>query len=91
MEASSGDDQVPKQEGGTYCGVVGEQLAIRTCPLPKGSCMWKHRLHGSCMFTQEPITSHDFARRVGLPVLPVDVVNIVRRSLKHKLKEELAT
>ena len=84
------DQQLPK-EGGTFCGVLNQQLAVSTCPLPKDACMWKHRLHGACMFTQDPISTHDFARRVGLPVLPVDVVNIARRSLKKKLKEELVS
>lgn len=84
------DDQVPK-EGGTFCGVLNQQLAVSTCPLPKGACMWKHRLHGACAFTQDPISSYEFARRVGLPVLSVDVVNIAHRSLKERLKQELAT
>jgi len=84
------DDQLPK-EGGTFCGVIQQQLAVSRCPLAKGSCMWQHRLHGGCTFAQTPIPSHEYARRVGLPVLPVDVVNIGRRSLKKRLKKELAT
>jgi hypothetical protein len=84
------DDQLPK-EGGTFCGVIQQQLAVSQCPLPKNTCMWKHRMHGGCVFTQTPITSGEYARLVGLPVLPVDVVNIGRRSLKKRLKKELAT
>lgn len=82
----------PNEESdfGTFCGVIGEQLVVSSCPLPKGTCMWKHRLHGLCMFTADDLTPDEFAKRVGLPPLEAPVVNILRSTIQYKIKHELA-
>lgn len=72
-----------------YCGVVQAQLTVSSCPLMKGSCMWKHRSHGGCMFTTDDLTPEEFALRVGLPALDRPIVNILHRILKQRITEEL--
>jgi hypothetical protein len=79
---------------GTFCVVIGEQLAVSACPLPKGSCMWKHRLHGLCMYSEEfsssGFTPNDYAKRVGLPPIDPPMVNMLKRTVLANLKKEIA-
>ena len=88
-------------EKGTFCAVLGKNLLVSVCPLTKGSCMWKHRLHGRCMYSQTfgtynpktdtyEFTPHEFAVRVGLPMLTNENLQILTRNLKEHLNKELA-
>lgn len=81
-------------ERGTYCIVIDRQLITRSCPLPKGTCMWKHRVHGLCMYSEEfalsTFSANEYAARVGLPIVDPDIVNILKRVLVSRVKEELA-
>lgn len=90
-------------ERGTFCVVIEKQLITTSCPLPKGVCMWKHRIHGGCTYDaefanpepengkQKYVDPNEYAKRVGLPPIPVDIVNILRQSLVMRVKEELST
>jgi hypothetical protein len=87
--------KIAKDERGVYCGVIDKQLIVATCPLPQGACMWKHRINGLCMYDehfadQEPKpTSLDFAKLVGAPVVPKEVVNKLRDDLAAKIKNDM--
>jgi hypothetical protein len=83
------EEQIPEEERGAFCGVIQQQLVVSSCPLMKGTCMWKNRLHGRCTYTTEELTTEEFTQRVGLPPLEPAVVNILRSSLKHKISNEL--
>lgn len=80
---------------GTFCVVINDQLAVSHCPLPQGTCMWKHRVHGLCMYNEEfahsSFTPNEFALRVGLPGIPGEVVNIIKRAVVARIRDELAT
>lgn len=82
-------------ERGTFCVVIHNQLAVSYCPLPNGTCMWKHRVSGRCMYSEDfaatSFTPNDFATRVGLPTIPGEVVNIIKRTVIAKIRDELAT
>lgn len=78
---------------GTYCKVIDAQLIVASCPLPVGRCMWKHRVHGLCMYTEEfassEFTPQDFALRVGLTPLNSDEVNILRDRIANAVRSAL--
>jgi hypothetical protein len=75
---------------GTFCGVIGHQLLVSSCPLNDGRCMWKHRKTGMCAYTNLSLNAHEFAEHVGLPPLDAAAVNIIRSSLKLKVYREMA-
>ena len=81
----------PKPERGTFCGVIGKQIIVASCPLPQGTCMWKHRALGTCRYTDKELTVPEFCRQVGLPVPEPEVVNKLREDLRDTLQRELAT
>lgn len=85
----------PKIERGTYCAVIERQLITNSCPLPRGTCMWKHRIHGGCTYDEEFAASaadpNEYAKRVGLPPISSDTVNILRASLILRVKKEVST
>jgi len=76
---------------GTFCGVLGQRIIVSTCPLPKGSCMWKHRRTGQCTYTEDELSPATFAARVGAETPGPDVVNNLRQQLRAVLQQELAT
>jgi hypothetical protein len=93
-----------KIERGTYCVVIESQLITASCPLKKGTCMWKHRIHGGCTYDEEFANpapdSHgntkypdpnEYALRVGLPPISPELVNILRNALVTRVKEEVST
>lgn len=86
---------------GTFCIVIGEQLAVSACPLPRGTCMWKHRLHGLCMYSEEfgtyneksgryEFTPNEYAKRVGLPPIDQPMVQVLKRTVLANIKKEIA-
>lgn len=79
---------------GTYCKVIEAQLIVASCPLPVGRCMWKHHLHGLCMYSEEfassEFTPQEFAMRVGLRPPNSDEVNILRDRVAASVRESLA-
>lgn len=79
----------PKVERGTFCGVIQRQLLSATCPLPKGTCMWKHRATGLCEYTEKELSPQEFAALVGLPTPSTEVVNSLSQQLQTRLKSEL--
>jgi hypothetical protein len=42
-------------------------------------------------FAATSFTPNEFAQRVGLPAIPADVVNIIKRVLVTRIRDELAT
>lgn len=91
MSQTSTVDRVP--ERGTFCVVIQQQIVISTCPLPKGGCYWKHRVHGRCCydenFANSKFTVNAFAQRVGLPPLDPPLEAVIKRSVVDKLQREL--
>jgi hypothetical protein len=80
------------EKRGTFCIVIEKQIAVSHCPLPKGTCMWKHRITGQCTYDEnvEITDANSYASRVGLPQIPNLIVSIIQRSVVAALKEELA-
>ena len=52
----------------SYCGIIHKELLVATCPLTTGSCMWKHRESGICVYTAAELSVDDFCKRVGLSI-----------------------
>lgn len=77
---------------GTFCILIEQQIAISNCPLPRGTCMWKHRISGLCMYDEnvESLDANAYAALVGLPPINAHLVNILKRSVVAIIKEELA-
>ncbi len=53
---------------GTYCVVIQQQLLVASCPLPMGTCFWKHRKTGLCTYTidRTDMSVPELAALVGL-------------------------
>lgn len=82
----------------TYCGIIEQHLDTPTCPLPKFSCMWCHKKTKQCMYDdalaqpedeRSRLTPEQFAERVGLPVIPPALVNILKQSLVIHVKKNI--
>ena len=52
----------------SYCGIINKELLVATCPLTTGSCMWKHRESGICVYTAAELSVDEFCQRVGLAI-----------------------
>lgn len=87
-------------EKGTYCVVIEKQLVTASCPLLRGTCMWKHRIHGGCTYDEKfgtynektkgyEFTPNEFAIHVGLPPISEPLVNILKRVVIARIKKEL--
>jgi hypothetical protein len=81
-----------------YCGVIERHLATDTCPLPKYSCLWCHKKTKQCTYDdaiahpeeeRNRLTPDEFAVRVGLPPIPLPLVNILKQSLVINLKKSV--
>lgn len=59
---------------GTFCVVIQQRLAVTNCPLPIGTCFWKHRVTGQCRYSENTTDMNifDLAKLVGLPI-PTEV------------------
>jgi len=71
----------------SYCCVIERELATSSCPLHRGACFWKHRLDGTCTYSESvgAKTIDDLAKLVGLEIpTPEQVVEIHGR-LKNAL------
>jgi hypothetical protein len=86
-------DTPESKPSGAFCVVIHKQLITSKCPLPKGSCYWKNRLHGQCTYSEEfansDFTANEFAMRVGLPPIDSEVATILKNSLASKIRREL--
>lgn len=80
-------------ERGTYCKVIEKRLVVATCPLPHGTCMWKHHIHGLCTFSEQfansEFTPAEFAARVGVSIPNSDEVNILRERIASAVRASL--
>jgi len=80
-------------ERGTFCVVIQQQIAVANCPLPKNSCMWKHRVHGRCTydenFASSKFSANTYASIVGLPLLDPSLEAVLKRSVVNQLQKEL--
>lgn len=80
---------------GHTCAIIEAPIATPHCPLPRGICMWKHRINGHCMYEDHfadpdhQMTSEEFASLVGLQQLGADIEPIVHRMVLHNLREAL--
>lgn len=70
----------------TLCGVLGKEILVQVCPLPKGACMWKHRVDGTCAFSTSELTPSDFCARVGLEPPTEDVVQALKQEILKAVK-----
>jgi hypothetical protein len=65
-----------------------------SCPLPKGTCMWKHRIHGQCTYDEEfadsDFSANEFAKHVGLPPIDESVEQTIRQSLADAVRAEFS-
>lgn len=53
----------------SYCKIVDAEIAVSTCPLRKGHCMWQDRKTNICKYSDTVTTHQEFAAQVGLAVL----------------------
>lgn len=76
---------------GTFCIVIQKQLAVSNCPLPRGTCVWKHRVTGQCKYDPQlaDIKVIDLAARVGLPIPTEDQLLETKARLLDAVRAEL--
>lgn len=76
---------------GTFCVVIQKQLAVSHCPLPKGSCVWKHRRTGLCCYdlNLSDIKLVDLSQLVGLRAPTEDQFLKTRAELLEAIQSEL--
>lgn len=95
------EDPTTSQRG-TYCVVIQKQLVVQSCPLPKGSCMWKHRIHGRCMYSdtfgtynektgQHEFSANDYAKRVGLPPIEGPLLSLLKSTVLHNIRKDITS
>jgi len=72
---------------GAYCGIINKQLAVTSCPLSRGVCLWKHRATGVCVYTPDELNIDDFCRRVGLNTPHSTEVQEIRNTILDALKK----
>jgi hypothetical protein len=75
---------------GTFCGVINKQLITAQCPLPKGTCFWKHRSTGYCKYrTDTNLTIQSLATLVGEHVPNEETVASLKSELLEAVRREL--
>lgn len=76
---------------GTFCVIIQRQLAVPNCPLPKGVCVWKHRVTGQCKYdpSLSDINIIDLAKLVGLPIPSEDHLLQTKARLLNSIQAEL--
>lgn len=76
-----------------FCVVIDKLIAGPRCPLPTGSCMWKHRQTSDCTYDEQfaslDFTVNEYAARVGLPTPDPEVLVVMRNSLTARVKSEI--
>ena len=77
---------------GTYCVVIQKQLITTQCPLPKGSCFWKHRISGECKYESNlNLGVHELANRVGASTPSEEKAIKLKDRLLRKIKKSINT
>lgn len=78
-------------EDHTKCVVINAKLITPVCPLPSGSCTWKHRKTGVCKYSSafdgNPPSAQTIAALVGERPPSEAVVIRITDSIKSKFKE----
>lgn len=81
----------PEGEEHTKCVVIDAKLITPVCPLPSGSCTWKHRKSGLCKYSSafdgNPPSAQTIAALVGEQPPSEAVVIRITDSIKSKFKE----
>lgn len=80
----------------SYCVVIRKFMVTSSCPLPTGSCVWKHGLTGKCSYDETFALSEpnlpDLAKHTGhrcpLPEEAVIIRDALLRTLKHNLSSK---
>ena len=84
----------PDGEDHTKCVVIDAKLITPVCPLPSGSCTWKHRKTGVCKyssaFDNNPPSAQTIAALVGERPPSEAVVIRITETIKSKFKEASA-
>lgn len=72
------------------CVVIDAKLITPVCPLPRGSCTWKHRKTGLCTYSSafdgNPPSAQTIAALVGEQAPSEAVVIRITDSIKSKFK-----
>jgi hypothetical protein len=74
------------------CVVINRELITPICPLPKGVCIWKHRVTGYCKYDSaiaSDISEKDLCDLVGLQLPSEDQLKQLKAKLVATLKAEL--
>jgi len=76
---------------GANCVVLGKELAVACCPLPKGVCVWKHRSTGICRHDPKisDTTVVFLANRVGLAIPTEDQLLTTKERLLQSIRSAL--
>lgn len=68
-----------------FCGLIGKNIVVSSCPMPNKKCMWKHRDTAQCCYTHESLSKEDFCKLVGLKRIPTDAELQQRQKNLQKL------
>lgn len=77
---------------GTYCIVIEKQIITSSCPLPTGTCIWKHRTTGTCKYDlaiSPGITPSALCERIGLELPTEAQLTSIKDGLLQAVKAVL--
>lgn len=83
--------EIENKSFGTFCVAIDRQLLVSNCPLPRGSCIWKHAVTGQCKAAARhtEMTATELCRVVGRPVPTEAQITEIHAALKTAIRREL--
>ena len=77
---------------GTYCVVIEKRIVVSSCPLPMGTCFWKHRHTGLCTYSLDrtDMSVGELSALVGLDKPDEHQYQDIKASLYEAVAKELA-
>ena len=70
-----------------YCTLINDNISVATCPLAAGTCMWRHRETGLCVFTYSELTVESYCDRVGLDPMTAAEFQDVKSAMLDALRK----
>lgn len=69
----------------TFCIAINSDIAVASCPLPRGQCYWQHQETNLCKYTEEELTVEAFCELTGKQLPTPDANQTLITKLKHAL------
>ena len=66
----------------SYCIEIDAELDTNICPLAKGDCYWQHKKTNRCSYTEQDLTSKEFADVTGKEDISTNQLESFRLELR---------